>query len=38
MPLMAMIPIIGSSLTALGAFALFLATICLGQAPRSKMH
>jgi hypothetical protein len=32
-----MIPLIGSSLTALGAFALFLATIRLGQAPRSKL-
>jgi hypothetical protein len=38
MLLMAMIPLIGSSLTALGAFALFLATIRLGQAPRSKLQ
>jgi hypothetical protein len=35
---MAMIPVIGSSLTALGAFALFLATLRLGRAPRSKLQ
>jgi hypothetical protein len=29
-----MIPVIGSTITALGAFALFLATLRLGRAPR----
>jgi len=31
---MTMIPIIGSTVTALGALALFLATLRLGRAPR----
>ncbi len=34
---MATIPVIGSTLTAFGAFALFLATIRLGRAPRGKL-
>jgi hypothetical protein len=35
---MAMIPVIGSSLMTLGAFAIFLATLRLGRAPRSKLQ
>jgi hypothetical protein len=33
---MTLIPVIGSSLTAVGAFAIFVATLRLGRAPRGK--
>ncbi len=35
---MSLIPVIGSSITAIGAFAIFVATLRLGQAPRGKAH